>query len=83
MSGISFSSCCSRSMSAFSTSVCELTETYSPAAMDKAPATSPAKVAKIIGSRVALAAATPIARLAVDKMPSLAPSTAALNQLLL
>jgi hypothetical protein len=37
-------------MSAFSVSVCELTETYSPAAIDNAPATNPARVAKIIGS---------------------------------
>ena len=32
----------SRAMSAFSVSDCELTETYSPAAIDMAPATSPA-----------------------------------------
>jgi hypothetical protein len=70
-------------MSAFSTSVCELTETYSPAAIDKAPATNPAKVAIRIGSLKSLAAATPIARLAVDKIPSFAPRTAARNQLLL
>ena len=69
-------------MSAFSVSVCELTETYSPAAIDNAPATSPATVAKTIGSLVELAAATPIARLDIEIIPSFAPSTAALNQLL-
>ena len=70
-------------MSAVSTSVCELTETYSPAAIDKAPAVKPANVASRMGSLSSLAVATPIAILAVDKRPSLAPSTAALIQLLL
>jgi len=32
---------------------------------------------------IGVAAATPIAKLAVDKIPSFAPNTAALNQLLL
>ena len=59
-----------------------LTDTYSPAAMDKAPATRAATVANTMGSRVVLAAATPMARLDTDMMPSLAPSTAALSQLL-
>jgi len=47
-----------------------------------APATSPATVAKIMGSLVVLAAATPMARLEIEMMPSFAPNTAALNQLL-
>jgi hypothetical protein len=63
-------------------SVWELTETYSPAAIDKAPATKAATVAKTIGSTVLLAAATPIAKLETEIIPSLAPKTAALNQLL-
>ena len=60
-------------MSAFSVSVCELTETYSPAAIDNAPATSPATVANTIGSLVELAAATPIARLEIDIIHGLSP----------
>lgn len=58
----------------------ELTETYSPAAMDMAPATRPATPA-IRTSEVAVdAAATPTIRLAVETIPSLAPRTAARNQ---
>lgn len=76
-SGPDSSSAVSRARSAFSVSDWELTETYSPAAMDKAPATSPAPPA----IRTALlgdpAAATPTIRLAVETMPSFAPSTAA------
>jgi len=64
-------------------SVCELTETYSPAAIESAPATSPATVANTIDSLVELAAATPIARLEIEIIPSFAPRTAALSQLLL
>ena len=58
---------------------CELTETYSPAAIDMAPATSPATPAIKTSFCVAAAAATPTIKLAVEMMPSLAPSTAALN----
>jgi hypothetical protein len=61
-------------------SACELTETYSPAAMDMAPAARPATPAVSIAPRPAPAAATPIRRLAVETMPSLAPSTAARSQ---
>src|SRR6478672_8023239 len=68
-------------MSACSASRCELTETYSPAAIDRAPATSPAIPAVTIAAPDAPDAATPNTRLAVDRMPSLAPSTAARNQL--
>ena len=68
-------------MSACSASRCELTETYSPAAIDRAPATSPAIPAVTIAAADAPEAATPSTRLAVDTMPSLAPSTAARSQL--
>ena len=70
----------SLSISARSESRCELTDTYSPAAIDKAPATRPARPATRIVLRVAADAATPIIRLAVDRIPSSAPSTAARNQ---
>ena len=59
---------------------CELTETYSPADIDMAPATKPATPAIKTSFRVAAAAATPTIKLAVEMMPSLAPSTAARNQ---
>jgi hypothetical protein len=59
---------------------CELTETYSPAAIDIAPATRPATPAIRIFFVPAPAAATPNTRLAVDTMPSFAPSTAARSQ---
>src|SRR5512132_1002143 len=68
-------------MSACSASRCELTDTYSPAAIDSAPATSPAIPAVTIALPDAPDAATPRTRLAVDTMPSLAPSTAARSQL--
>ena len=58
---------------------CELTDTYSPAAIDMAPATSPAIPAIKTSLCAAAAAATPTIKLAVEMMPSLAPSTAALN----
>ncbi len=63
-----------------SESACELTETYSPAAIAIAPAAQPATAAVRMSPRVAAAAATPTMRLAVEMIPSLAPSTAALNQ---
>ena len=65
------------SRSACSVSACELTDTYSPAAIESAPAARPATPATSTALRVASAAATPISRLAVDTMPSLAPNTAA------
>src|SRR6478672_10417994 len=68
-------------MSACSASRCELTDTYSPAAIDRAPATRPAIPAVTIAAPDAPDAATPKTRLAVDRMPSLAPSTAARSQL--
>src|SRR6185312_11704582 len=70
----------SRSRSAFSVSAWELTETYSPAAIDMAPSASPAAPARRIVAVGALPAATPTIRLAVETMPSLAPSTAARSQ---
>src|SRR5262249_30586975 len=67
----------SRARSAISVSDCELTETYSPAAMDIAPATSPAMPASNTLVWDAAAEATPRIRLAVEMIPSFAPSTAA------
>jgi hypothetical protein len=66
-------------ISAFSVSDCELTDTYSPAAIDMAPATSPATPAIRTSFCFAAAAATPTIRLAVEIIPSLAPSTAVLS----
>ena len=60
--------------------IIQLTETYSPAAIDKAPAIIPANAASTIALRVVSAAATPITILVVESMPSLAPSTTALSQ---
>jgi hypothetical protein len=57
----------------------ELTETYSPAAMDMAPATSPATPDSNTSDFEAAAEATPRIRLAVEMIPSFAPSTAALS----
>jgi hypothetical protein len=62
-----------RARSACSESDCELTDTYSLAAIDIAPATIPATPAIKTSFRVAAAAATPTIKLAVDRMPSLAP----------
>ena len=67
-------------MSASSESRWELTDTYSPAAIDSAPAINPATPAVAMALADAPAAATPSTRLAVETMPSLAPSTAARNQ---
>src|SRR5689334_18689733 len=67
----------SRSKSARSVSDCELTETYSPAAIDIAPATKPAMPATRTLPRLDSAAATPKIKLAVETIPSLAPRTAA------
>jgi hypothetical protein len=66
--------------SAFSVSRWVLTETYSPSAIDSAPATNPAIPAAKIGPRSVVAAATPMAIPATETMPSLAPSTPARNQ---
>src|SRR6188472_4679253 len=68
-------------MSARSESRCELTDTSSPAAIDSAPATSPATPAVTIAAPDAPDAATPRTRLAVETIPSLAPRTAARSQL--
>ena len=66
--------------SACSVSACEWIDTYSPAAIDIAPATRPATPATNTLLWVACAAATPSTKLDVDGMPSLAPSTAARSQ---
>src|SRR5579863_4242448 len=71
------SSARSRLRSACSVSACECTDTYSPAAIDMAPATRPATPATNTLLRVPCAAATPSTRLAVERMPSFAPKTAA------
>lgn len=60
---------------------CVLTDTYSPTAMEIAPAATPATPAVKIGARSMVAAATPTTMPAVDTMPSLAPRTPARNQL--
>ena len=64
-------------MSACSASRCELTETYSPTAIDMAPATRPAAPAMRMATFEAEDAATPIMRLEVETMASLDPRTAA------
>ena len=69
-------------MSACSTSVCELTETNSPVAIDNAPPANPAILANSIESLKSLAAATQIAKKEMNKIPSFASNTAARNQLL-
>jgi hypothetical protein len=66
--------------SALSVSDWELTETYSPAAIDIAPATKPAIPATRTLPRLDSAAATPTIKLAVETIPSLAPRTAARSQ---
>ncbi len=59
---------------------CVLTDTYSPSAIDTAPATRPAKPAVAISLVTVVAAATPITSPAVEMIPSLAPSTPARSQ---
>ena len=79
--GARVSSAASRRRSARSVSACELTETYSPAAIDSAPPTSAAVPAISTAPAVAPgAAATPTIRLETEMIPSLAPSTAARSQ---
>src|SRR5690606_7749049 len=56
---------------------CELTETYSPAAMDMAPAASPATPATRTAPGLGSAAATPTISEDTETIPALAPSTAA------
>src|SRR6478672_10255831 len=67
-------------MSARSVSACDCTDTYSPAAIDIAPAANPATPAVSTAAGEAPVAATPTIRLAVEMTPSLAPSTAARSQ---
>src|SRR5688572_1263861 len=67
-------------MSARSVSAWDCTDTYSPAAIDIAPAANPAMPAVSTADGAAPVAATPTIRLAVDITPSFAPSTAARNQ---
>jgi hypothetical protein len=56
------------------------TDTYSPSAIDTAPATSPASPAVKMGPRADVAPATPTTMPATDTIPSLAPSTPARSQ---
>src|SRR6185369_165689 len=79
-SGLRRSSRRSIARSAASESACDCTETYSPAAIDMAPATRPAIPASSTSTRDTPPAATPITRLATDTIPSFAPSTAARSQ---
>ena len=58
----------------------ELTDTYSPTAIDSAPATNAAMPAISTSLRPVRAAATPTTTAAVERMPSFAPSTAARSQ---
>lgn len=74
---ISGQSLVSRARSACSVSDCELTDTYSPAAIDMAPATIPAIPA--INTSLCATVAAPAMMLAVEMIPSFAPSTAARN----
>jgi hypothetical protein len=67
----------SSAKSASSMSFCELTDTYSAAAIAIAPATRPAKPARKMCPRDECAAATSSMRLAVETIPSSAPSTVA------
>ena len=67
-------------MSLRSVSRCDDTDTYSPRAIETAPATRPAMPAVSSAARVLLAAATPTSNAAVEMMPSLAPSTIARSQ---
>ena len=63
-------------------SCCELTETYSPIAIDTVPANIPAKPASKIVPVLLVAPATPKTIPETDKMPSLAPITPARIKLL-
>ena len=63
--------------SASSVSRCDATETYSPTAIDMAPATSPAMPAMRTAAKDEPLLATPTMSAAVDTTPSLAPRTAA------
>src|ERR1039458_4292277 len=74
------SSARSTARSAFSVSACEWTDTYSPEAIDIDPAVRPAIPATNMLPPVAWAAATPSTKLAVERMPSFAPKTAARSQ---
>ena len=73
-SGISRSSRRSLPTAAVSLSRWLETDTYSPSAIETAPATSPASPAVKIGPRAAVAPATPTTIPATDTMPSLAPA---------
>src|SRR3954451_2198465 len=67
----------SRSISFSNSSRCELTETYSPAAIESAPARRPAAPVMRMVRGSATAPDTPMIRLVFDTRPSLMPNTAA------
>src|SRR6478609_3474363 len=79
-SGVSCNSRRSRASAARSVSRWVDTETYSPDAIDIAPATSPTNPDTTIEPRLSVAPATPNTIAAVETMPSLAPSTPARSQ---
>ena len=56
------------------------TDTYSPAAIDSAPAASPAAPAIATAPGAGFAIATPTVSEPTDTIPSIAPSTAARSQ---
>ena len=77
---MSRSSAISLASSACSLSRWLLTDTYSPSAIETAPATSPARPAVNTGPRAGVAPATPTTMPATETIPSLAPSTPARSQ---
>src|ERR1035437_4273626 len=79
-SGVSASSRFSLASRACSLSRWLLTDTYSPSAIDTAPATRPAIPAVKIAPRVDVAPATPTTIPATETIPSLAPRTPARSQ---
>lgn len=70
----------SRAMAARSMSDCERTETYSPAAIDMAPAARPAPAASKTAPGDGSAAATPTISEDTETIPSFAPNTAARSE---
>src|SRR5450759_236110 len=79
-SGVSVSSRFSLASRACSLSRWLLTDTYSPSAIDTAPATRPAILAVKIAPRADVAPATPTTIPATETIPSLAPRTPARSQ---
>src|SRR3972149_3760462 len=76
-SGVTANSAASSSIWRSKSSRCAFMETYSPAAIDEAPASRPARPASRTKSALALAPAKPMTRLRLETRPSLTPKTAA------